>query len=273
MSSFLIRHLLESTFFCLLLSGIACCLRRGATARHAVLLMGIGKFAIPTIVLASTGQQLAALWPASSWLAFVTYKVSVLFGMLQSALPSRRWNEIAAVWLLGTMVMAVVWVVRLRGSRCVLLPARQQEEEALRQARKLLPVRSAVRLQISDDEVEPALRGVWRPMITIPRGLSARLTKSEFEGVLLHELAHARRFDNLSAWVVHGLVCIFWFHPLLWLIERRLEVERERACDETVMACGLRPHVYAAGLLKVCRFQIFDSMAPGVSGSAPAWRG
>ena len=61
MSSFLIRHLLESTFFCLLLSGIACCLRRGATARYAVLLMGIGKFAIPTVVLASTGRAIGGL--------------------------------------------------------------------------------------------------------------------------------------------------------------------------------------------------------------------
>jgi beta-lactamase regulating signal transducer with metallopeptidase domain len=47
-------------------------------------------------------------------------------------------------------------------------------------------------------------------------------------------------------------------------VERRLNVERERACDETVMACGMKPQIYAAGILKVCQFHLWDQ-APGVS--------
>jgi hypothetical protein len=43
------------------------------------------------------------------------------------------------------------------------------------------------------------------------------------------------------------MVCVFWFHPLLWL------VEREHACDELVIACGTQPQVYAAGILKIRR--------------------
>jgi beta-lactamase regulating signal transducer with metallopeptidase domain len=85
------------------------------------------------------------------------------------------------------------------------------------------------------------------------------------EAVLLHELAHARRRDNLIAVFVHCLVCIFWFHPLLWFVERRLYRERERACDEFVIACGTSPQIYVAGILKVCKFHIFDTAAAGIS--------
>ncbi len=121
-----------------------------------------------------------------------------------------------------------------------------------------------VRLQSSGRATEPSLIGLLRPTVTIPENLSKRLTSAEFETVLMHELAHAVRRDNLAAAFVHCLACIFWFHPLLWLVERRLIAERERACDEMVIACGAAPQVYIAGILKVCRFHLFEPIA-GVS--------
>ena len=126
---------------------------------------------------------------------------------------------------------------------------------------------SPVRLRSSESTEAPALRGIWKTTLTIPRGMSKRLTTGELEAVLLHELAHAKRLDNLTGVLVHCLVCMFWFHPLLWLLERRLHIERERACDELVIACGTRPQTYAAGILKVCKFHLFEATA-GVSSMA-----
>jgi bla regulator protein blaR1 len=267
MMSFLIRHLLESTLFCLLLGGVAFCLRKRVTARYAVLLMGAAKFAIPTVVLAKTGEELAAFWPASSWLAMATYKISVWLAAVQNWFPAGHEKELFAIWGLGTAAMLLVWVMRLREGGVILLLPTAAEQEALRRAQRRLGMGGAVRLRCSHPETAPALRGVWRPTILVPQGLSERLTPGEFDGVLLHELAHARRRDNLTGIFVHALVCLFWFHPLLWLMERRLIVEREWACDETVMACGVAANAYAAGILKVCQFQIFaaNAAAPGVS--------
>src|SRR5215813_4606560 len=62
---------------------------------------------------------------------------------------------------------------------------------------------------------------------------------------------------------------IFWFHPLVWWIGRRLVEERERACDEEVLRMGNEPHVYAEGILNVCKFYLQSPMAcaSGVNGS------
>ena len=264
MISFLIRHLLESTFFCLLLSGLACCLRKGATARHAVLLMGAAKFAIPTVLLAHTGEEIAFFWPAGVWLSWVTYKISLTLATIQNLFSAGREVELLTAWACGTVMMAVIWLVRWWRSKPVLTLPTKREREALARARAILWAPGDVRLCCSQESIEPAVRGTWRPTITIPKGLSGQLTPAEFEGVLLHELAHVRRFDNLTAVFVHAVVCLFWFHPLLWRVERRLTVERERACDETVIACDVKPQVYAAGILKVCQFRIFDTI-PGVS--------
>jgi hypothetical protein len=61
---------------------------------------------------------------------------------------------------------------------------------------------------------------------------------------------------------------LFWFHPLVWWIGRRLVEERERACDETVLAAGNAPLVYAQSILKVCRYYVQMPLvcAPGMSG-------
>ena len=66
--------------------------------------------------------------------------------------------------------------------------------------------------------------------------------------------------------LVEGL---FWFHPLVWWIGNRLCEERERACDESVVAGGVRPLVYAEGILKTCRFYVQSPLAcaSGVSGA------
>ena len=58
------------------------------------------------------------------------------------------------------------------------------------------------------------------------------------EAILAHELMHVRRHDNLTA-ALHMLVeAVFWFHPLVWWMERRMVEERERACDEAVIRWG-----------------------------------
>ena len=89
---------------------------------------------------------------------------------------------------------------------------------------------------------------------------------------LLHELAHVRRWDNLSSSFVHVLVCLFWFHPLLWWIERRMVFERERACDEIAVQSGAAPETYVSGILKVCRFQLAEAIAGAAGIKGPGFK-
>jgi bla regulator protein BlaR1 len=264
MMAFLLSHLLESTVFCILLGTLAVSMRKGATARYLVLLMGAAKFAIPTVLLAKTGADIASFWPASSWLTLAVNRISYVIQVFWNLLPAGREAELLTVWVCGIAGMAAIWVMGFVRSKPVLMLPNEREQAALMRTRTLLHVRLPVRLFCTEEAVEPALRGVWCPVITVPKRLSDSLTEAEFDAVLLHELAHARRFDNLTGIFVHVLVCLFWFHPMLWLIERRLNVEREHACDEMVTACGMKPKVYAATILKVCQFHVGAS-AVGVS--------
>jgi beta-lactamase regulating signal transducer with metallopeptidase domain len=103
----------------------------------------------------------------------------------------------------------------------------------------------------------------------LPATLSEHLAPEEMDAVLLHELAHVLRWDNLTRAAVHALTCVFWFFPLLAWLERRIGAESELACDELVLICGARPQEYLSAILKVCRFYFLEPVAgsSNVSGS------
>ncbi len=270
------RHLFESSLFCILVGGLACCLRRhAAAARHVVWLVGISKFAIPTLLLAATGARIAYILPAASWASSLAIKSSALLSGIFGFLPSSAMaSELTAgrrvilfIWALGTAAMVLTWFIQLMKRRAGLTLPADAERETLERAKRRLGGVLSVRLRCSAAATEPALLGIFRSTVTIPQGLASRLSASELESVFVHELAHARRRDNLAASFVHALVCIFWFHPLLWFVEKRLVAEREHACDEMVISSGTAPRVYVTGILKVCRFHLFESVA-GVSAIA-----
>jgi hypothetical protein len=106
-------------------------------------------------------------------------------------------------------------------------------------------------------------------VLVVPETLPERLTRSEIDAILAHEITHLRRRDNLTA-AMHMLVeALFWFHPLVWWIGARLIAERETACDEAVVAAGHDRAAYARSLVESCRLYLQAplSCVAGASGS------
>jgi beta-lactamase regulating signal transducer with metallopeptidase domain len=98
----------------------------------------------------------------------------------------------------------------------------------------------------------PMVSGLWHPCIMVPRD-AHNWPRPRLHVALLHELAHVKRRDCATQ-VVAQLVCaLYWFNPLVWIASRRLRVERERACDDFVLAIGTRGSEYAGHLLEIAQ--------------------
>jgi beta-lactamase regulating signal transducer with metallopeptidase domain len=101
-----------------------------------------------------------------------------------------------------------------------------------------------------DGQAMPMTWGTWRPVILLPSD-AEQWSDVRRRDVLLHELAHVERRDCLTHLVAVVATALYWFHPLVWLAARGLRIERERACDDRVIAAGARPSEYAEHLLEI----------------------
>lgn len=263
-----IDHLWQSTCFAALACGVVLLARRApARVRHAVWLVAAAKFLLPSQLLAwaAAGAGLDALWPfrsgAGEGAAFV-YLFAEPAAATVAAGPAPAHAELycalTLAWLLGTTALAAVWARRRREARGVLAEGREtfagREFDTLERARRRLGLARDVRLVLTSQRVEPGVWGTRRPTVVLPEAVAEHLNDEELEAVLLHELVHVERRDNLWGNWQTALACLYWFHPLVWLCNRRLLEERELACDERVLETGSGAGPYASGILKVVRF-------------------
>jgi len=102
----------------------------------------------------------------------------------------------------------------------------------------------------SDANIEYRRVGVFHPVLLLPEGLAAL---TQFDTIMAHELHHVPHRYNLTAALHMCVETVFWFHPMVWWIGAKLMDERERDCDEAVLAQGGSPGEYARGILQICR--------------------
>ncbi len=109
----------------------------------------------------------------------------------------------------------------------------------------------------------PTVIGVLRPTILLPLSVASGLNQEQLEAILVHELAHIRRYDYLVNLIQRLIEALLFFHPAVWLVSRRIRIERERCCDDQVLATGAEPLSYASSLLKAAELgQAFRGSVP-----------
>ena len=258
---FLLNHVWQSTLVALV-AWVACAMllrRNSPRIRYGIWLTASLKFLMPFAVLVEAGRWLAPrplLSPSQSQHAYdiVTAGSGVLATAPFRPTPAPQaptWGEeflliaVFATWALGAVLVFSRWLAhwwRIRRLARSAQPAGQFRG---------VPVLRSQRMH--EQRIEPGVSGVWRQSILIPNGIDARLSETQLHAILDHEWHHAQRRDNLAAWLHMIVQSIFWFHPVLWIVGRKLTDEREMACDQAVLASA-RADDYAEGILNVCKF-------------------
>ncbi|HKP75395.1 MAG TPA: M56 family metallopeptidase, partial [Longimicrobiaceae bacterium] len=166
-------------------------------------------------------------------------------------LPSRR-VVLGGLWLAGALASLGTLLLALARVRLLAASAREMDDEAWRRACARiageLGVAQPVRVLASSRVVTPMAGGILRPTVFVPE-TAAGWSEELRDVVLAHEIAHLASRDPLRHLVARLAFTLYWFHPLAWLAARRAIAACEQACDEAVLALGIRPSTYAGALL------------------------
>jgi beta-lactamase regulating signal transducer with metallopeptidase domain len=281
-----LNHMWQATlFFAIGLVTTMLLRRSSARGRYLIWLAVSLKFALPSAVivfaLGSVGIDLQSVLDRShsstNTLHYISPVVSPLVvpasylsatepeASAQPVPKQSRWLEQEwllpmagfVLWFSGATTFFLMWLRRRRDVSQTIkngpLIREGREWEALQRVKAWLLISRRIGLLITPDVKEP---GVWRvfvPVVLLPSAIASELSDEELEALMMHELGHVLRWDNLVSNFNMILCCIFWFTPIIWLIDRRLLKEREEVCDEMVLRWTGTGEVYATSLKKVYR--------------------
>lgn len=264
-------HLWQSTLFATVGGLLSLALgKNSARARYWLWLAASLKFFVPFVLLENIGRHLALTLGESRTEARI---YSALSGVSQPFSPASPAATISAppsgshptltvllvlLWLGGIAVVLAVWLMRWRVISHALhhaQPLREgREVDALRRMERAVRTRRRIEILASEGSLEPGVVGFFRPALLWPQEFTEHFEDVHLDVIMAHEVCHVRRRDNLAAALHMVVQGVFWFYPLVWWLGARLVEERERACDEEVLALGGEPAVYAESILRTCRF-------------------
>ena len=232
---------------------------------------------VPTWTVASVAPSRAAEFAqtaesqvvrfASEMTASMSVPV-VMTGAGQFGSLRTPWFTVAAacygigVFLFLLRLAAQRWSVRRLACRATRVSDHAWTSLLDETARSLNVHRSIVLLR-SLEETMPMAFGTRRPAILLPAAADT-WSDDQRRAVLLHELAHVARYDCLTQSLAAVACAIYWIHPGVWWIARRLRIERELACDDRVLAAGTNPDDYASHLLQFA-YSLRVDMAPALA--------
>ncbi|MCC8195337.1 MAG: M56 family metallopeptidase [Ruminococcus sp.] len=147
---------------------------------------------------------------------------------------AERADLFGIIWLIGAVICAVALVLSYILSIRRFNKSENLESGFISAFQSSNKLRRTVTVKLSDKTTTPLTYGIIHPVILLPMSMDLSDEK-QLRYVLMHEYIHIRKLDNLLKGISSAAVCIHWFNPLVWAMNKFLSRDIELRCDEALL--------------------------------------
>lgn len=148
----------------------------------------------------------------------------------------------------------------------------QKVNEMLEVCKEVVGVKKKILLRETSLITSPVTLGLFRPYILLPKNTGEAFSLNELKYVFLHELSHQKNKDILVNYAMWLLQMVYWFNPFVWYALKNMRIDRELACDASVLKV-LDESAYTEYGYTIIRFadkkyaRLYGQFASGIGGT------
>lgn len=178
---------------------------------------------------------------------------------------------LSAAYLILMIFLSVRWVIgyrytlQIRKEGLVKIPANWRV--FVQDTAQQLGITREVRIFLSEKIASPLTIGFLKPLILVPVASINHLSVAQLEAILLHELAHIKRYDYLINILLSVAEISLFFNPFTRLFSKHIRKERENSCDDWVLQFQYSASTYAEALLRMAQLQSSPAFAMAATGN------
>lgn len=145
------------------------------------------------------------------------------------------------IWLTGVILLCFATFIM---NRRLLLYIKKQpvitDEKIIQifeKCKHSMSIQRNIPLFVSGKVSSPTVFGFIRPKLLLSTVHMEILDEQQLRYIFYHELAHIKRRDVGVNWLMHGLLILNWFNPILWYAYSCMREDQELACDALALTC------------------------------------
>lgn len=140
------------------------------------------------------------------------------------------------IGMLLTFVVAIYANYQIRHIKKSATSIKSQKiNEMFEMCKEVVGVKRKIILQETPLITSPITLGIFHPYIFLPKRAQEEFSLDKLKYVFLHELSHQKRKDVFVNYVMWLFQIIYWFNPFVWFALKRMRIDRELACDASVL--------------------------------------
>ncbi len=174
------------------------------------------------------------------------------------------------IWVGGAAIIALIAAVRIAMHRRLLtrsLPASVRVQMMVDDCADAFGIRRSPTTYMVLDRVSPMIWCGLSPKLILPIELWRELDDAGRRAVVHHELAHLKRRDHWLRWAELAVGCVYWWHPMVWWVRKKIREEADNCCDAWVTALlPTERRAYATALLRTKAYLNETTTTPGPVG-------